>query len=230
MANFNTHFNVAFMASAALGVVVFKAGMLSPSLLIGCVAAGTIGGLLPDLDSDNSRPLDIGFNILAALAAFMMVVWFADQLVLWELVAAGVLGFATIRYGVFTCFTWLTVHRGVMHSVPYVLMFGLISLYLAFYGLGLTAVDSWFVAAFISFGALIHLILDETYSVNLLNMTVKQSFGTALKLYKSTDWYWYLALYLGLLVGWYCAPDGTGFYYAITDLDAWRVLGQNLIR
>ena len=63
MANFNTHFNVAFMASATLGVVMFKAGMLSPSLLIGCVAAGTIGGLLPDLDSDNSRPLDIGFNL-----------------------------------------------------------------------------------------------------------------------------------------------------------------------
>ena len=79
MANFNTHFNVAFAASAVLGVVLFKAGMLSPELLMGCVSAGTIGGLLPDLDSNNSRPLDIGFNVLSALAAFLMVVWFADR-------------------------------------------------------------------------------------------------------------------------------------------------------
>lgn len=230
MANFNTHFNVAFAASAALGVVLFKAGMLSPELLVSCVAAGTVGGLLPDLDSDNSRPLNIGFNVLSALAAFLMVVWFADRLVLWELVAASILGFATIRYGLFTLFTWLTVHRGVMHSVPYVLMFGLMSLYAVFHGLGLTAVDSWFVAGFISFGALIHLILDETYSVDLLNMTVKRSFGTALKLYKHRDWYWYVLLYSALLVGWHYAPEGTGFYYSLTDADAWRVLANNLIR
>ncbi len=230
MANFNTHFNVAFVASAVLGAVVLKAGILSPSLLVGCVAAGTVGGLLPDLDSDNSRPLDIGFNILAALAAFAMLVWFADRLVLWELLAAGVLGFCTIRYGLFTCFTWLTVHRGVMHSIPYALMFGLISLYLAVYGLGLAAVEGWFVAAFVSFGALIHLILDETYSVDLLNMTVKRSFGTALKLYKSSDWYWYVLLYAALALGWRYAPSGVEFYATVTDAEAWRVLGQNLIR
>lgn len=230
MANFNTHFNVAFVASAALGVVLFKAGMLSPELLVGCVSAGTIGGLLPDLDSNNSRPLDIGFNILSALAAFLMVVWFADRLVLWELIAASILGFATIRYGLFALFTRLTVHRGVMHSVPYALMFGLVSLYLMFYGLRLTTVDSWFVAIFISFGALIHLILDETYSVNLLNMTVKRSFGTALKLYKHSNWSWYLLLYGALLIGWHYAPDGAGFYYSLSDTEAWRVLAGNLIR
>lgn len=230
MANFNTHFNVAFAASAVLGVVLFKAGMLSPELLVGCVSAGTIGGLLPDLDSNNSRPLDIGFNVLSALAAFLMVVWFADRLVLWELLAASILGFATIRYGLFALFTRLTVHRGVMHSIPYALMFGLISLYLMFYAVGLTAVDSWFVAIFISFGTLIHLILDEIYSVDLLNMTVKRSFGTALKLYKHTDWPWYVLLYLALLLGWYYAPDGTGFYYSLTDADAWWVLASHLIR
>lgn len=70
MANFNTHLNVAFMASGTLSLTVYKAGLVDDSGFLMCVALGTIGGLLPDLDSDNSTPIKLGFNITSFIFAF----------------------------------------------------------------------------------------------------------------------------------------------------------------
>ena len=50
MANFNTHISVAFVASGVTGLVIYKAGMLIAPEYLMCVVAGTIGGLLPDID------------------------------------------------------------------------------------------------------------------------------------------------------------------------------------
>jgi hypothetical protein len=41
----------------------------------------------------------------------------------------------------------------------------------------------WLSGFFIGFGFLVHLLLDELYSVDLTNRRMKKSFGTALKLY-----------------------------------------------
>jgi len=42
---------------------------------------------------------------------------------------------------------------------------------------------SWLSGLFIGFGFIVHLLLDEIYSVDLSNKRMKKSFGTALKLY-----------------------------------------------
>jgi len=42
---------------------------------------------------------------------------------------------------------------------------------------------SWLSGLFIGFGFIVHLLLDEVYSVDLSNRRMKKSFGTALKLY-----------------------------------------------
>jgi hypothetical protein len=41
---------------------------------------------------------------------------------------------------------------------------------------------AWLSGGFILLGGMIHLLLDELYSVDLSNVTVKRSFGTAMKL------------------------------------------------
>ncbi|MGM8887925.1 metal-dependent hydrolase, partial [Psychrobacter sp. 1U2] len=73
MANFNTHLNVAFMVSGTLSLAVYKAGLVGDSGFLMCVALGTIGGLLPDLDSDHSTPIKLGFNIISFVFAFGLV-------------------------------------------------------------------------------------------------------------------------------------------------------------
>lgn len=230
MANFNTHMNVAFVASGLAGLVMFSAGMVTPTMFVSCVLMGTIGGLLPDLDSDNSTPLTVGFTILSMFIAFGAVIWLSERLMLLELIALWALTFATVRYGVFKLFTLLTVHRGVMHSVPYALLFGLVVVYWCCYGLGMTARNSWFLGVFTTFGALIHLILDECYSVNLLNMEFKRSFGTALKVFTLKDKYWFVALYVAVLIGWYAAPSGEEFWLSMNNQEAWQMLSERLIR
>jgi len=45
----------------------------------------------------------------------------------------------------------------------------------------------WLNGVFIALGFIIHLVLDELYSVDLSNARVKNSFGTALKLFSHNN-------------------------------------------
>ena len=71
MANFNTHLNVAFMASGVASLTVYKAGLIDDSGFLMCVMLGTVGGLLPGLD--NSTPIKLGFNLISFVFAFALV-------------------------------------------------------------------------------------------------------------------------------------------------------------
>ena len=77
------------------------------------------------------------------------------------LVAVWLLGFVTMRHGVLALYSQLTVHRGMVHSVPYMAVLALLVVLLAHHGFGQTALASWFLGLFVWFGALVHLLLDE---------------------------------------------------------------------
>lgn len=204
--------------------------MVTPSLFLACVLMGTMGGLLPDLDSDNSTPLTVGFTIFSMLVSFALVIWLSGRLPVLELIAAWAISFVTLRFGVFKLFTDLTVHRGVMHSVPYALLFGLIGLNFCFYLMQMPARNSWFIGVFITFGALIHLILDEIYSVDLLNVRVKRSFGTAIKFFHRDNLLWFALLYVAVVVGVMIAPNHDDFWLSMTNWEAWQMLRERLVR
>ena len=91
MANFNTHISVAFVASGVTGLVIYKAGMLTAPEYLMCVVAGTIGGLLPDIDLDHSVPATVGFNVVSLLSAFFIVILCVGQ---FSLVALAVSAYA----------------------------------------------------------------------------------------------------------------------------------------
>ena len=229
MANFNTHLNVAFMVSGTLSLTVYKAGLIDDSGFLVCVALGTIGGLLPDLDSDNSTPIKLGFNITSFIFAFGLVMHWRSDLSLLALMALWLAGYGFMRYVVFSVFTTMTVHRGVMHSVPYMAILGLGLTCLSYYGLQLPLTVSWFYGLFLFGGAMVHLALDELYSVNLSNMKMKRSSGTAMKFYQPKDKWWYLLLYtiLALLV--YVAPPFEMFWSRLGDPSAWAQLKVGIL-
>ena len=229
MANFNTHLNVAFMVSGTLSLTVYKAGLIDDSGFLVCVALGTIGGLLPDLDSDNSTPIKLGFNITSFVFAFGLVMHWRSDLSLLALIALWLAGYGFMRYVVFHFFTTLTVHRGVIHSVPYMAILGLGLTCLSYYGLHLPLTTSWFYGLFLFGGAIVHLSLDELYSVNLSNMKMKRSSGTAMKFYQPKDKWWYLLLYtiLALLV--YAAPPVEMFWSRLSDPSAWAQLKVGIL-
>ena len=228
MANFNTHLNVAFMVSGTMSLTVYKAGLIDDSGFLMCVALGTIGGLLPDLDSDNSTPIKLGFNITSFIFAFGLVMHWRSELSLLALIALWLAGYGFMRYVVFSIFTNMTVHRGVIHSVPYMAIMGLGMTYVSYDILNLSLTVSWFYGLFLFGGAMVHLALDELYSVNLSNMKMKRSSGTAMKFYQHKDKWWYLLLYVMLALLVYFAPPFDEFWQQLRDPAPWAKLKLGL--
>ncbi len=91
-----------------------------------------------------------------------------------------------IRYVLSLLFKHLTVHRGMFHSIPALLISGLV-VYLLYHspdqGLRL------FMAGAVMLGFLSHLVLDELYSVDLMGVRIRLNkyAGSALKL-ASRSW------------------------------------------
>ena len=59
MANFTTHFNVAAFISAVGAGTMFYSGFVDKPEATLLFAGGVIGGILPDIDSNNSTPTKI---------------------------------------------------------------------------------------------------------------------------------------------------------------------------
>lgn len=217
------------MVSGTLSLTIYKAGLIDDSGFLMCVALGTIGGLLPDLDSDNSTPIKLGFNIISFVFAFGLVMHWRSELSLLALIVLWLVGYGFMRYVVFSVFTTITVHRGVIHSVPYMAILGLGLTCLSYYGLQLPLTISWFYGSFLFIGALVHLLLDELYSVNLSNMKMKRSSGTAMKFYQHKDKWWYLLLYATVVLLVYAAPPFELFWSRLSDPSAWAQLKVGML-
>ncbi len=220
MANFNTHLSVAGVVSVALATAGIYVQFISVGTAVFCALLGTMGGLLPDIDLHYSRPAKKGFYWASIFLATLTAVLYASYqtgvdkvvhaLVLW------VVAFCVLKFGIFELFNRLTVHRGMVHSVPYMAMFALLTVYGAFYGLKMTAFVSWVFGAFVFVGALVHLLLDEWYSVNLLGMKLKKSSGTAFKFFEKNKPLHYAILYALVVVLWLFAPDGDVFWQKLS--------------
>jgi hypothetical protein len=181
MANFKTHLSVASTLSGILAIGCLEVGLATPRDVVTYFAAGTIGGLLPDVDSDHSVPVQILFSFLAILLAFMTVFSKANAYSIAELSLLWIFIYAVVRYGVSKLFTLCTVHRGVFHSLLAALFFLLLTTTMAYHLFAMGVVAAWLTGSFVCIGYLIHLTLDELYSVDLTGATLKKSFGTALK-------------------------------------------------
>ncbi len=229
MANFNTHLNGAFAVSGIAALTIYKTGLIDDSAFLMCVALGTIGGLLPDLDSDNSTPIKLGFNLASFIFAFGLVMHWRDELSLLALIALWLAGYGFMRYVVFKLFTSLTVHRGIIHSVPYMALLGLGLTYVSYHVMQYSLITSWFYGLFLFGGALVHLSLDEMYSVNLSGMKMKRSSGTAMKFYQHKDKWWYLLLYALIAALVYFAPPFAEFWQQLSDPEPWAQLKVGML-
>ena len=65
MANFRTHISVAATASCFLSIALLKGGLASEKEVVLYFTLGTIGGILPDIDSDHSLPSRFLFGFFA---------------------------------------------------------------------------------------------------------------------------------------------------------------------
>lgn len=183
MANFNTHLVVALTASAAAAVVSAELHIITITDAPWMIAFGGIGGMLPDIDSGNSTPIKLFFTTLAILALLAVVNLFKNQYESYWILLMAAAAYLLVRYGALALFDRYTSHRGIFHSLLTAVFFCLLMVCIGCYLLRWDVLHSWLSGLFIGFGFIVHLLLDEIYSVDLSNKRMKKSFGTALKLY-----------------------------------------------
>lgn len=181
MANFKTHLNIASVAAALSATSLFFTGTINVSVAIWLTFLGTIGGLTPDIDSDHSISIKVVFTIIAFFCA-ISVGWLLYNTVSLTMLAINVAAiFLAIRFAIKSLFMSYSVHRGCCHSITFAALIGM-SMVVILHNLNIDDNLCWLSGIFLTGGCLIHLLLDEMYSIDIHGKRIKSSFGTALKL------------------------------------------------
>jgi len=226
MANFKTHINTAAIGSGLAAAAVLSTHHIGFNSAIWLWFLGTIGGLLPDIDSDNSTSLNTIFGIFT-LSIVLISVRFISHLAFKETHFIELIATATIVYGIMKLivrplFENVTVHRGSCHSILFLVLCALITTQLTW---RISAIDTqqghfiaWLSGGFIFLGGMIHLLLDEICSVDLQNATIKRSFGTAIKLADFNSKMITLLMMISVAGLTYISP---AIEYTVTQLTDW---------
>ena len=186
MANFQTHLYGGLVVGIG-GMVASIALNLTPITSAPIIAAaGIFGGIAPDLDHDQGRPIRIIFRLCAVVVPLFFILRIPALRASWMTAfQVWCTGAFLIRYPICWLFKASTIHRGMFHSVPAIGIFGALM-----YLLGAHEMHNRTAQAAIGIcaatGYFIHLILDELWSVDFNGNTprIKRSSGTALALYK----------------------------------------------
>ena len=183
MAGFRTHLGVATACGVGYGAAAVNPLGFGPEAAILAAGLTAVGGMLPDLDSDSGRPIKELFSLAGAVVPLLLVPRLQQTGMSYEgMLAFLVLCYVFVRYALAWALKQVTVHRGMFHSIPAMLIAGLV-VYLE-YGSPNRAVRL-LLAGGVMLGFLSHLVLDEIYSVdfNGVRVKLKSSAGSAVKLF-----------------------------------------------
>src|SRR5215470_2110153 len=228
MANFKTHISVAAALSGALATGFLKAGVAAPEDVWLYFAMGTVGGILFDIDADQSIPGRMFFSFFALVAAFLMLFSRAGMYSIVQLSLLWIVTYVIVRYVIFKLFARFSVHRGVFHSLLAAIFFGLLTTSLTYHLFRLNALGAWMSGLFVSVGYVIHLVLDEIYSVDLTGARVKRSFGTALKLI-STHVTATTCLVLATILVFFTTPSAEQFVQTVLNFGTYKSIKGQLL-
>jgi hypothetical protein len=215
VAAFKTHLTVASIGSSMAATMLFASGIASPQEVLLYVILGVVGGLLPDIDSDTSLTVRLLFTFVATLISFLIMFKQRVDNTVMELFIIWAASFIFIKFFIFSLFTKLTVHRGMLHSIPAAVAFGFTATIVLNRVFHFNDFVSWMGGAFIFGGAILHLILDELYSFNFLNFKVKKSLGTAFKFGSIENIKATIAIYMLIAVLFVAMPSHTRFFSVI---------------
>ncbi len=200
MADFKTHLGISTLVASIAATTIYCTGTLAQEQVVGLFLLGILGGLLPDIDSDSSVPVRVLFNLLAGVLAFVLMFPQKQGHSVLELFLIWIGGFFLVKYLVFAVFTKITVHRGMLHSIPAAALFGIVTTILAARWREHTPLLAWAEGCFVTGGMVLHLVLDELHSMNFFGGAARKSLGSALKLVSFSDLKTTALLYTLILV------------------------------
>ena len=228
MANFTTHIAIGTVVSGALATLTLAANVIAPENLVAVTMAGVLGSVLPDIDLKDSRPSKAMFAGLAIFFSFAVLFTSATQFSIAELWLLWLGTLVSIRYGLHAIFHRLAVHRGIWHSLA-AAVFSAVATAIVFKNLlGRPDGVAWLAGGFLFVGYLVHLSLDEIYSVDVMDVRIKSSFGTALKLVDTRHPTATIAMLAATALAVWVSPSPKVFIDGISSQTMWAGL-QNLI-
>ncbi|MGO1247644.1 MAG: metal-dependent hydrolase [Oceanisphaera sp.] len=181
MANFKTHIQVASVTSGVLaGALAWTQVVSLPEAAI-LWLTGSLGGIMPDIDADTSRSLQIIFRLFAIFATALMLLYGRLHLPLLNTLLMATASYFLVRYPLRWGFARLTVHRASLHSLLANTVFAIMTVVVSHHLFHFTGIQAWLMGSFMFIGAVIHLLLDELYSIDLEGRRLKRSFGSAFK-------------------------------------------------
>jgi len=185
MAGFKTHISfgtfLAFFFAILAYVWDWTTDVYSTSIIF---ISTLVGSFLPDVDHDSGIPARIIFHVLALVAAgvsFYFIYNIDDDSLLLQLLLP-LSAFLIMAYVLAPIFKKTTVHRGIFHSLPAMVISFFLTL-LIVNELKINLLNKFLFAFSIALGYFGHLFLDEIYSAQTLfgkKRRVKKSFGTAI--------------------------------------------------
>ncbi len=181
MADFRTHLTGGALVSAAAAFASYGQGLSDAAETQALFAVGTAASLLPDIDADDSTPLRAVFDIAGISLGFLAAFAFAERFGVLELVGIWAGTWLAVRWPLRMVIARFTVHRGIWHSLLMALVLALGAGIVADRWMGVGPGLAWLVTGFVLLGYVMHLVLDELASVDLLGRQIKASFGSALK-------------------------------------------------
>ncbi|NQY43831.1 MAG: metal-dependent hydrolase [Legionellales bacterium] len=198
MANFKTHITIGTIGSITMGVVCWKHGLFTRvSYLLAAVTLSIVGSILPDIDAEKSIPTKIinyslSFLSVGGLLAIINLHNYSIDIFIQAVLCVCL--YFLVKYLFPKLLSFITCHRGIIHSIPMAI---LISIVLLVYLLknDYDFSTAFLLSSFLGGGFILHLILDELYSVNIFGVRIKSSFGTALQFFSFTQPIRYLLLY-----------------------------------
>ena len=204
--------------------MLFASAIATPQEVLIYFTFGVIGGLLPDIDSDNSLAVRLLFSFIATVIAFLVMFKQQADNTLVELFLIWAGSFAFIKFFLFSLFTKVTVHRGIIHSIPASVLFGLITTILLSRIFHFTDFVSWMAGLFIFGGSILHLLLDEICSLNILGGRTKKSAGTAFKFGSMGDAKSTLFIYILIVFLFIASPEYKPFFSVVFDANTYQHL------
>ena len=220
---------VGTVVSGALATLTLAADVVAPENLIAVTMAGVLGSILPDIDLKDSRPSKAMFSGLGIFFSFAVLFSFATKYSVAELWILWLGTLVVVRYGLHSAFHYLSIHRGIWHSILAALFSAGATAVVFYYVLGRHEGVAWLAAGFVFIGYLTHLVLDEVYSVDVMDTRVKASFGTALKLFDRRYPYASLGMLAATVAVMSITPPMKTFMDGMASRDLWAGLNQRLL-
>jgi len=178
MANFKQHLTGGITTGTTAGLVALTSTHLTNAQALITFLLTILGSILPDIDSDQSKPVQMLFGYLGAIIPVFIIAHLPTHGAQMErIVLTSLFGYVVIRYFIAHLFFKFTEHRGIVHSIPATALAGLIIYYLFHQSAPLPRLAF---AVATSVGYLTHLVMDEIWSVDLAGVRLKKSFGSAL--------------------------------------------------